>query len=130
MVSALPRGPSGALRHLPKLRLGRMKDAAFHLPYRVAMGEYPGGGRGPRGVSRAEHMQVRTWGGWYYAPPSKQPQRLKARHPIAPHHQMVVHQNAQRLTGLDHLAGDIDVGAGGGGVAGGVVVDQDDGAGR
>jgi hypothetical protein len=41
------------------IAIGRKKGGALHLPYREAMGEYPEGGRGPTGVSRAEHAPAR-----------------------------------------------------------------------
>jgi hypothetical protein len=57
--SAHPRGPSvGFAATSPCFRMGRTRGAAFHLPYREAMGEYPGGGRGPTGFSRAENAAL------------------------------------------------------------------------
>jgi hypothetical protein len=50
--SALSRGPSvGFAATSPCFRMGRKMGADLHLPYREAMGEYPEGGRGPRGAA-------------------------------------------------------------------------------
>lgn len=55
---------------------------------------------------------------------SKQSQRLEARDPVAADDQMVVDGDAQGAAGFDDLAGDLDVGGGGRGVARGVVVEE------
>lgn len=44
--------------------------------------------------------------------------------PVAPQDDMVVHRDAQPLAGGGDLAGDLDIGAAGGGVARGMVVDH------
>lgn len=55
---------------------------------------------------------------------SEQPKRLEAGDALAADDQMVVHADLQGAAGLDDLPGHVDVGAGGGGVAAGVVVEK------
>jgi hypothetical protein len=53
---------------------------------------------------------------------SHQLQRLEARVSVLPHDEMVVHGDAERARDLDDRPRHVDVGARGGGIAGGVVV--------
>ena len=55
---------------------------------------------------------------------------LEAGHPVAADDQMVVNLDVKGSAGLHNLFRDLDVGAAGGGVAGRMIVDQDQGAGR
>src|SRR6185437_1316545 len=53
---------------------------------------------------------------------SNQPERLEAGDAVATDDEVVVDGDAQGAAGLDHLPGHVDVGGAGGGVARGVVV--------
>src|SRR5262245_17987562 len=63
-------------------------------------------------------------------PPSNQLEALEAGVALASDDDVVVDGDAQRPGGIDDLLGHVDIGARRGGIARGVVVHQDDGAGR
>src|SRR5262249_21606492 len=61
--------------------------------------------------------------------PLNQLQRLQTRVAVLAHYEMVVDGDAQWTRDLDDRLGHVDVGARRGGIAGGMVVHQDDGGG-
>ena len=61
---------------------------------------------------------------------SDQPQSLQAGMPVAPDDDVVVNRDAERLCGLDDLAGHPDVGGRRARVSGRMVVHQNEGRGR